>query len=135
VNCFRASPRHASTHFAHADFVRIIFSRRLNRSRAKRYSQIARVFYSIVRQSPAAAAARLAYCRALRRRASRKEDIHHPNIIGSVARLEAVPANAVQECECSVHRKISSLLLWPKGSPVARAQNCAPRSEAEQVQR
>jgi len=49
-----------------------------------------------VRQSPAAAAARLAYCRALRRRAIRQQDIHHPNIIGSVVRAGIVLPGAAR---------------------------------------
>ena len=131
ANSFRAPLRDASTHFAHAGLVRFIFSRRLNRSRVKRYSLAVCVFRSAVRQSPAAAAARPAYRRALRRRAIRQEDIHHPNIMGGAARLGAVPANAVQECQCSVHGKTSSSLPAAQG----RAQNCPPRSEPEQVQR
>jgi hypothetical protein len=111
--------------------VRFISSHRLNRSRAKRYLQIVRALRSIVRQWPAAAPARLAYRRARRRRAIREQDIHHPNIIGSVARLRAIPANAIQECQCSVHDK--NLLFITDGS--GRTQNCAPRSKPEQVQR
>jgi hypothetical protein len=100
--------------------VRFIFSHRLNRSRAKRYLQVVRALRSIVRQWPATAA-RLAYRRARRRRVIREQDIHHPNIIGSVARLRAIPANAIQECQCSVHGKIPSLLSMARAHPELRA--------------
>ncbi|MHB8720074.1 MAG: hypothetical protein ACYDAH_01585 [Steroidobacteraceae bacterium] len=113
ANCFRATPLAAGTHFAHADFVKIIFSHRLNHWRAKRHSPTVRALLSILRQNPTVAA-RAAYRRARRRRAARQQDIHHPNIIGSVARRGAIPANAIQECQCSVHWK--NLLVTTGGS-------------------
>jgi hypothetical protein len=90
-----------------------------------------RAFRGIVLHNPAAVQRPLAHRRALRQRAIREEDIHHPNIIGGIACLRSVAANAVQECQCSVHVKKTSHHELASG----HAQNCAPRIEAEQVQR